>query len=96
MLHLLQEPDDHILVPPFTKECGLNHTNCMYKRAYPDQLINSEHGPLEPEMLCPNKALHSLHFLSMDAKENHDQSEVGLAYVILLYVQYINSSTYKK
>ena len=48
----------------------------MYKNAYPNKLFVSDHGILEPEMFCPNKALQSLQFLSLDAKENHDQNEV--------------------
>ena len=50
----------------------------MYKNAYPNKLFKSDHGLLGPEMFCPNKALQSLQFLSLDAKENHDQNEVRL------------------
>ena len=71
-----QDPDDDVLIPPFITECGLNHSNCMYKNAYPNKLFKSDHGLLGPEMFCPNKALQSLQFLSLDAKENHDQNEV--------------------
>ena len=39
-------------------------------------MVRSEYGILGPEMFCPNKALHSLHYLSNQAKGNHDQIEV--------------------
>ena len=45
-------------------------------KLYPDKLIDSNYGLLSPDMFCPNKALHSLHYMSMDAKESYNQLEV--------------------
>lgn len=58
----------------------------MYRNIYRNILVRSEYGFLEPEMFCPNKALHSLHYLSNEAKGNHDQIEV----TILMTFIYIN------
>ena len=57
-------------------ECGKNHSNCIYKWLYPNTLIRSSLGLLEPETFCHNKALHSLQVLSNNEKESHDQNEV--------------------
>ena len=58
-------------------ECGPNHQNCIYQRAYPNAIVHlRELGLLRPEEFCPNKAEKSLEYLAKQEAERSEKDEV--------------------
>ena len=58
-------------------ECGPDHEDCAYSRAYPNVVVrHPDLGLLKPEEFCPKKAEKSLEFLARQEAERSEKDEV--------------------
>ena len=59
-------------------ECGPDHADCAYSRAYPGAVLVRVRGLglLRPEEFCPNKAARSLEYLAKQEAERSEKDEV--------------------
>ena len=65
---------DGLVTPMTVTECGSEHSDCIYKRAFPGRFFRIDNGIAWPaEYFCPNKTVHSLHQLE---KAAHEQSKI--------------------
>ena len=65
-----------VITPQTVTECGYNHSNCIYKRTYPNTLVRCEKGLLPPEWFCPNRAIFSLHQLAKASQNEFNSNKV--------------------
>ena len=66
-----------------TSECGMNHSNCVYRKAYPNTLVRCSQGLLRPEEFCPNKAAMSVQLLALKEAEDDEKGEVRINKVMV-------------
>ena len=68
-------------------ECGPDHEDCAYNRAYPDAVVHlRDLGLLKPEEFCPNKAEKSLEYLAKQEAERSEKDEVRMPSFGMMYV----------
>jgi hypothetical protein len=65
-----------ILSTAAASECGMNHSDCVYRKAYPNALVRCSYGLLRPEEFCPNKAAMSVQLLALKEAKDDEKGEV--------------------
>ncbi len=72
-----RDVDEFVSLGSVVDECGRNHGDCVYNRAYPDALVRTEYGLLRPEEFCPNKAKRSVAFLATQLADESEREEAS-------------------
>ena len=70
-------------------ECGTDHEDCVYNRAYPNAVVRlRDLGLLKPEEFCPNKAEKSLEYLAKQEAERSEKAEVRTGWPVRFFPRF--------